>query len=187
MNLNDKRVIQTRQKLRTALLTLMQRKPVSQITVKEICDEALTNRNTFYAHYGAPVDILVQIQQEYNEKMQLLRQEAIRTGDVQTLILGIMNTLLENRDFSMVLYGDNSDSGLQDRVHHDAYSQIMLSWIESGTKTQADRLRWLFIFLSGGIDSIIRTWVKNGMKEDPAQLAQQAAQMCNASSMSIFR
>ena len=90
MNLNDKRVIQTRQKLRTALLTLMQRKPVSQITVKEICDEALTNRNTFYAHYGAPVDILVQIQQEYNEKMQLLRQEAIRTGDVQTLILGIM-------------------------------------------------------------------------------------------------
>lgn len=187
MNINDKRVIQTRQKLRRALLTLMQRKPVSQITVKEICDEALTNRNTFYAHYGSPVDILLQIQQEYNEKMAALRDDAIRTGDVQALILGIMNTLLENRDFSLVLYSENSDTALHDRVNHDAYSQIMLSWIESGTKTQANHLRWLFIFLSGGIDAMIRTWVKNGMQEDPRQLAQQAAAMCNASSQSIFQ
>lgn len=187
MNIHDRRVIQTRQKLRRALLTLMQRKPVAQITVKEICDEAMTNRNTFYAHFGSPVDILRQIQQEYNEKMAALRDDAIRTGDVEALILGIMNTLLENRDFSQVLYGENSDTALQDRVHHDAYSQIMLSWIESGTKTQADKLRWLFIFLSGGIDAMIRTWVKNGMGEDPRLLARQAAAMCSASSQSVFQ
>ena len=187
MNEKDKRVVQTRLKIRQALLMLMQRKPVSQVTVKEICDLAGINRNTFYAHYGAPVDILAVIQEEYNDKMQRLREDAIQTGDVQALILGIMKTLLDNRDFCMVLYGENNDSGLQDRVLHDAYSQIMLSWIESGTKAQADHLRWLFVFLSGGIDSMIRTWVKDGMREPPEQIARQAAMMCSASSVTVFQ
>ena len=47
-------------------------------------------------------------------------------------------------------------------------------------------MRWLFTFLCGGIDGVIRTWVKNGMKEAPETIAQLAAKMCGASSDSIF-
>ena len=186
MNLKDKRVIHTRRVLRQALLEKMKKKPASQITVKEICVLADVNRNTFYSHYGTPVDILAEIESEYYEKMRQIQESAIRTGDVSSLVLGIMNMLLENKDFGLVLYGGNNDKRMNDRNYNDAYSRVMLTWIETGTATQADHLRWLFTFLSGGIDSMIRSWVQNGMQEDPHVLASLAGKMCDASSSSIF-
>ena len=186
MNLNDKRVLRTRNILRQSMLDLMKRKPVSQVTVKEICDLAGINRNTFYAHYGMPEDILAEIENEYYVKMNRIQESAIKTGDVSALILGIMNTLFENKEYSMVLYGDHNDRKVRDGHYKNSYSRVMISWIESGTSAQADHLGWLFTFLSGGIDAVIRNWVKNGMKEDPAQIARLAARMCNASSSSVF-
>ena len=186
MNLKDKRVIHTRRVLRRTLLDLMKSKPVSQITVKEICDIAEINRNTFYSHYGAPVDILTEIENEYYEKMRQIRELAIQDGNVTALVLGIMNTLLENKEFGIVLYGTNNDMRGAERHYQDAYSQVMITWIGTGTSTQADHLRWLFTFLSGGINSMIRTWVQNGMKEDPKVIAQLAGKMCEASSGSVF-
>ena len=186
MNLNDKRVIHTRRAIRQALLDLMKKKAVSQITVKEICDISCINRNTFYAHYGTPVDVLAEIENEYYEKLQATQETALQNGDVTALILGIMNTLLENRDFSIVLYGDNNDIKIKDRNYKDAYSRVMLTWIETGTLTQANHLRWLFTFMSGGIDFMIRTWVQNDMREDPNVIASLAGKMCDASSESIF-
>lgn len=186
MNLNDKRVIQTRNKIRQALLNLMKTKPVSQITVKEICDLAVINRNTFYSHYGTPMDILLEIEQEYYKKMQLIQETAISNGDIEALVLAILEALLENRDFGMVLYGNNNNVPVSDPHQKNTYSRVMLSWIESGTSVPAEHLRWLLTYLSGGIDLIIRTWVQTGMKEDPHVIAALAAKMSNACCASIF-
>lgn len=186
MNLNDKRVIQTRRAIRQALLNLMKKKAVSQITVKEICDAACINRNTFYAHYDTPVDVLAEIENEYYEKLQVMQETAIQDGNISALILGVMNTLLENRDFSMVLYGDNSDVKIKDRNNKSAYSRIMLTWIETGTSASANHLKCLFTFMCGGMDYMIRAWVQNGMKEDPTVIASLAEKMCDASSKSIL-
>ena len=186
MNLRDKRVLRTRSILRQSMLDLMRRKPVSQITVKEICDLAGINRNTFYTHYGMPEDILTEIENEYYEKMRQIQETVLQTGDVAGLMLSIMNMLLENKEYSMVLYGDHNDRKIRDCHYRNSYSRAMLSWIESGTSVQADHLGWLFTFLSGGIDAVIRNWVKNGMKEDPEHIAQLPAKMCTASSGSVF-
>lgn len=186
MNEMDKRVIHTKKVLRQALLELMKRKHIGQITVKEVCELAGINRNTFYAHYGTPRDILSEIENEYYEEMSRIQESAIHSGDTISLIREIMNMLLEKKDISMLLYGDNSDSRAFDEYYRKAYSRIMLAWIESGSGVQADHLRWLFTFLSGGIDSMIRNWVKGGMKEAPDALAQLAGEMCSASMASIF-
>ena len=186
MNEMDKRVIHTKKVLRQALLELMKRKHIGQITVKEVCELAGINRNTFYAHYGTPRDILSEIENEYYEEMNRIQESAIHSGDTISLIREIMNMLLEKKDISMLLYGDNSDSRAFDEYYRKAYSSIMLAWIESGSGVQADHLRWLFTFLSGGIDSMIRNWVKGGMKEATAALAQLAGEMCSASMASIF-
>lgn len=186
MNEMDKRVIHTKKVLRQALLELMKRKHIGQITVKEVCELAGINRNTFYAHYGTPRDILSEIENEYYEEMNRIQESAIHSGDTISLIREIMNMLLEKKDISMLLYGDNSDSRAFDEYYRKAYSRIMLAWIESGSGVQADHLRWLFTFLSGGIDSMIRNWVKGGMKEAPDALAQLAGEMCSASMASIF-
>ena len=186
MKLTDKRVRHTRRSLRQSLIELMQRKSVNQISVKEICDLAGINRNTFYAHYSTPRDILTEIENEYYAEMNRIQESAIHSGDAAALILGIMNMLQQNREISILLYGSNSDNRAYDEYYRSAYARIMLAWIESGTKVQADHLKWLFTFLSGAIDAMIRNWVKDGMRESPEILARLAASMCNASMESVF-
>ena len=47
------------------LLTLLQKKPLSRITVKEICEGADVNRSTYYAYYADPYDQLNQMVQTF--------------------------------------------------------------------------------------------------------------------------
>lgn len=46
----DRRKKYTRMVLKESLMELLKNKPISNITIKEICEEADINRSTFYSH-----------------------------------------------------------------------------------------------------------------------------------------
>ncbi|KRL78415.1 TetR/AcrR family transcriptional regulator [Secundilactobacillus paracollinoides] len=53
----DRRIIKTKTKLRDALFTLLADKPLTKITVAELCRTAQIDRRTFYIHYEKVADI----------------------------------------------------------------------------------------------------------------------------------
>ncbi|MGI6205340.1 MAG: TetR/AcrR family transcriptional regulator [Anaerovoracaceae bacterium] len=53
----DKRIIKTKQGLRSALRELLRDKPLDKISVKEICARSSTSRVTFYTYYGDKYDL----------------------------------------------------------------------------------------------------------------------------------
>lgn len=57
----DRRTRYTRQTIKDSLLSLMQKKPFSKITVTEICRLSEINRGTFYLHYYDLDDVLDEI------------------------------------------------------------------------------------------------------------------------------
>lgn len=57
----DRRTHYTRQTIKDSLLSLMQKKPFSKITVTEICRLSEINRGTFYLHYYDLDDVLDEI------------------------------------------------------------------------------------------------------------------------------
>lgn len=48
----DKRIMKTKRALKDAMLKLLREKNLESITATEICQEALTSRNTFYNYYS---------------------------------------------------------------------------------------------------------------------------------------
>ena len=60
----DKRVRRTKRLVREALIELMADKPVERVTTTELCAKADINRNTFYAHYSSPEDVLAEIEEQ---------------------------------------------------------------------------------------------------------------------------
>ena len=60
----DARVKYTRMVIQQTFLELLQKKPISKITVTEICEIAGINRATFYKHYMDPYDLLEQFENE---------------------------------------------------------------------------------------------------------------------------
>ena len=56
----DLRVRRTRKLLQTALMELTIQKGFETVTVKDICEQAMVNRATFYRHYADKYDLLDQ-------------------------------------------------------------------------------------------------------------------------------
>lgn len=58
MESKDIRIIKTKKNIEDTFLNLIKEKPFSDITIKDICDDAMISRSTFYAHYKDKYDLL---------------------------------------------------------------------------------------------------------------------------------
>lgn len=58
MESKDIRVLKTNKSIEDAFLHLIKINSFSDITIKDICDEAMISRSTFYAHYKDKYDLL---------------------------------------------------------------------------------------------------------------------------------
>ena len=67
----DARVRYTRMMIQQTFLDLLKKKPISKITVKEICEDADVNRSTYYVYYSDPYDQLHKIEDA------LIREQAV--------------------------------------------------------------------------------------------------------------
>lgn len=54
----DIRIVKTNEALTSSLLSLMEDRPIEDITINEICDLAKTRRATFYQHFKDKYDLL---------------------------------------------------------------------------------------------------------------------------------
>ena len=59
------RVKKTLREIRSAIMELAKNKPLEQITVKELCEQALINKATFYSHYDNINALLEEIEDEF--------------------------------------------------------------------------------------------------------------------------
>ncbi|MCI8662597.1 MAG: TetR/AcrR family transcriptional regulator [Hungatella sp.] len=48
----DLRITKTKTAIINAFLSLRSKKPLEKITIKELCEQAMINKSTFYSHYG---------------------------------------------------------------------------------------------------------------------------------------
>ena len=60
----DLRIQKSKQAIVDAFLTLRARKPLEKITVRELCDKAMVNRSTFYAHYKDVYDLADRLEEQ---------------------------------------------------------------------------------------------------------------------------
>lgn len=61
---NNRRTLITKKILKDSLLQLMQDKPITRITIKEICELSEMSRSTFYLHYRDQYELLNDIEEE---------------------------------------------------------------------------------------------------------------------------
>lgn len=65
----DRRISKTQKSIHNAVVSLIQEKDISQITVKELAEVADINRKTFYMHYSSIQEVLDQIENEIIDKL----------------------------------------------------------------------------------------------------------------------
>ena len=65
----DVRIVKSKESLMSALIGLMGKKKLEELTISEICQEADVNRNTFYSHYSSVRELFEEMNGKYMEAL----------------------------------------------------------------------------------------------------------------------
>lgn len=64
----DKRVLKTRNLLKSVLYTELKTRPIQKLTVTEICDKAMIGKSTFYLHYSDLYELYNEFENEFFDR-----------------------------------------------------------------------------------------------------------------------
>jgi AcrR family transcriptional regulator len=168
----DQRIRRTCERLGSALVALIQEKPVDDVTVQEVLDRASVGRSTFYLHYSDKDDLLLSQLEKFLETMStalsIRKEESHRVVPVAELFAHIGD--------QKKLYRALADSGrLND--FFDLAQGYFARAIEQRL-TESKRLSKLpqrelsarASALAGSMLSLLRWWLDRGAKESPHAL-----------------
>ena len=157
--MEDLRVIKTKNLIKGAFIELVEEKGYNHVSVKDICNKALINRNTFYLHYYDKVDLLTKMASEifveqenrisFVTNIENISRESIRLG-----LLDIFNVLSKEIEFYRVILLDSSMSGFIDKFVNDLKNRY-IETLSINSKESLINLDYVFY----GIVGVIKNWV----------------------------
>ena len=174
----DLRVIRTKKSIRDAFYAMILEMDYQDITIKELTNRAMINRNTFYLHYET-IDAL--FDELVDELSQLFIQQDIsyrNIGDIKRLMKIFFETPNRNPVHERILVCDS---------YRFIYERVNKKIMDHRKKTQrgafdidVTRESLVFTYYGEIVGILYRQWVQDGKKlplEDALDLATKL--VCN--------
>tara|TARA_B100000965_G_C19393782_1_gene670191 strand:+ start:32 stop:640 length:609 start_codon:yes stop_codon:yes gene_type:complete len=172
----DLRIIRTKKSIKKAFLDLLKEKNYNKITIQDIAEEAMINRNTFYLHYLDKDDLLDQLS---NECLNKLKESMNASSNINTIDeLGyddfyeinkkVFKAIEEDFDFYKVIMGDDSIPYLSIKFtnvikNHMSEGLDKSAKLKTGEKN-VDNSEIYVEYMAAGLIGVIRFWINNRHK-----------------------
>ncbi|WP_228550248.1 TetR/AcrR family transcriptional regulator [Salinibacillus xinjiangensis] len=168
----DRRKRYTRKVLKESLITLLAEKPISSITVKEICEMADINRSTFYTHYSDHYDLLSKIEEEITADMNKYLSSYSFTLEEESVQMTqkLIEYISKNKFMFQTLLNKNGDPTFEKRLMNIAQRFMMNNW-RGVTHLDEVNSRYLSTFVVSGAINVIKDWIENDMDYSPIEMA----------------
>ena len=175
----DRRIRRTCERLGSALVALIQERPIDDVTVQDVLDRASVGRSTFYVHYRDKDDLLLSQLEEFLERMST----ALSIGKEESQRVVPVAELFAHIGSQKKLYRALADSGrlndffdlAQGYFARGIEQRLMeskrlsnLQQVESGARASA---------LAGSMLSLLQWWLDRGAKESPRAMDELFHQM----------
>lgn len=146
-------------------------KPVSKITVREICDKAQINRSTFYAHYLDVYDVVDKVERTMSEELtKSFIQELDEGKDMASCFEALFAFVRKHKAFYRLYFNTTGRSkaiGIAwDLLHNrtDALSYKELGYLSE------EELKYHGEFFITGMSAMLHRWVERECPETPREL-----------------
>lgn len=169
----DARSRYTKHIIQSIFLDLLKEKPISKITVKEICEKADINRGTFYRHYEDIYDLMQKLEEAALNQLELLLLDSMQNGNVSALIT-LLTSLMNYHDLIESLAANSPNKDFLSRLA-ECCSQHAISHLPSGAGNYINNpdKQYTYSYLAGGTAMLIEHWLKTGAKEAPAVISEK--------------
>jgi AcrR family transcriptional regulator len=169
----NRKTLYTRSVIKDSLYELLEQKPLSKVTVKELCHNADINRSTFYSHYKDVYDLVEQLEDiQYQKVMDAINEQTLLKQNQTDTFITIL-TVLKEMEHDLKLIELNPDSMvIVDKMIKKVSEYIRPVLTASFTDYSERELDHVFHFISQGCFGLVSNWVLNGMKESPSRIAE---------------
>jgi AcrR family transcriptional regulator len=164
----NRRSGRTRDTLRTAFLRLLERKPLEQVTVREIVAEAEINYTTFFRHYPDRDALLKDIGAQQISQLLAMTMPILFTVDSRASARALCAYVSEHRALWSVLLTGGAAMTLKQEFIRQA-REVAANAVYTDTVIPAD-LR--VVFCVSGTLEILAWWLEHGEEMSVDHIAQ---------------
>lgn len=158
---NNKRKKESRRKMETVFIELLQDRNLEQISVTDLCKQAGVNRTTFYANYVDIYDLADSIRHQLEAGLSELYQEEIASGFNSNDYLKLFRHIKENQLFYQTYF----------KLGYDNDYKILTYDTElAKTHFQNRFIEYHMAFFKSGLTKIIKMWLQGGCRETPEEM-----------------
>ena len=175
----DQRIRRTHQRLGSALVELIQEKPMHEVTVQEVLDRASVGRSTFYLHFRDKNDLWLSQLEHFLEIMSTM----LTASNEKSLRVVPVTEMFAHIGEQKKLYRAMVDAGQLDAffdLAQDYFARgIKQRLLESGRleKLPQRELNVRAYALAGSLLSLLQWWLDHGAKEPPEEMDKLFHQM----------
>lgn len=173
MSKNDTRVQFTKSVLKTALLELLHKKPISKISVKELCEKAGLNRSTFYLHYGEPNDVLRDIEEDTIEQYLPAFNCYSEQDSSLHLLTDLFRAMQQGRELFELLMGPHGSPLFADRIRLRMWEEVKRAWHREFPSYTEEQLEFVYNYVFAGSLQAQLTWMREGHELSTEALARR--------------
>ena len=154
---NNRSVRNTKKRLYESLMKLVGKKPLNQVTVKEITEDADVNRSTFYFHYQDVSSMVVEMEdkflQDFSVALTALEQKS------HDFIAILVRCLENHRNLCKLLLGSNGDMAFVEKMKAIVAEKCSKIWKDAVPELTDVEASAMDTFLIGGVMSTLQTWI----------------------------
>jgi len=167
--------------LRESLITLLRDKPISRITIKELCEHADINRATFYTHYADQFDLLKKIEEEFITDITSYLDNFVLEEDdtgLTQMILKMIEYIEKNKELCRVLLGPNVDTDFQSEIMQIVRERIILEWRKKRAVDE-ETADYIYTYAATGSIGVIRKWLFDENTKSAKEMAVFVTRLVN--------
>ena len=173
---NNRRILITKRILRESLMELMHKKPISKITIKEICDLSEMSRSTFYLHYQDQFELLSDVENEIMENTLKALEDLSGSLNTTESIEVFLEYVKENKETFGILLCQQETEDFQKSLIEKITDNIKTAIPGILENNNAD---YLFTFVMYGSLNVLRVWIQSGFDTPIKDLAAFIYFTCN--------
>ena len=160
--------------IRESLISLLEKKPLSRITIKELCENAEINRATFYTHYADQYDLMTQIENELIDGIRRYLDKCtyqLPGNDLRKALGKILEYVKENAKICSILLNDTSSRDFENKIMALVQEQFVADHKNHKDFDKED-LEYFYAFTAIGSVGIIHQWLNGGIQKSVEELTE---------------
>ncbi len=168
----------TREVIRDTFIQMLNERPLSKITVKDIVTKCQINRNTFYYYYA---DIYAIIEEIFQMELQTVKEEYNDTLSWEESFLVAINFAIKNKKAIYHIYHSVQRERVEEYLYRVA-GRVMTYYVEHESReihaSKADK-ELIVCFYQSALTEMLLKWIASDMKADPNKIIRRIGQLFN--------